>query len=98
MKLINILRVYQHENLLASTTRALLPLSNCTQNARAIVEAGGIQALQMRLENGSQRLISSSLDCLRNLSDVPTGDMDITELLRKLLHLLGLSSLFLIFH
>jgi hypothetical protein len=89
-KLVNILRRFQYEHLLVKTTQALLQLLSCNQCALAITDAGGIDVLHMRLDHPSQRLILASLECLRNLSDVPTGDRDMSQLLTKLLQLLGM--------
>lgn len=89
-KLVNILRRCQYEHLLTLTTQTLLLLFSCNQCAIAIADAGGIDALHLRLDHPSQRLILASLECLRNLSDVPTGDRDMSQLLSKLLQLLGM--------
>ncbi|MCP9264951.1 hypothetical protein DINM_020101 [Dirofilaria immitis] len=53
------------------------------------VKCGGYDVLHKQLEHASQRLIISTLECIRNMSDVPTKDMDISPLLDKLLQLLG---------
>jgi len=50
----------------------LLVLSVCSSNKPAIVEAGGMQALAMHLQHGSQRLVQNALWTLRNLSDAGT--------------------------
>lgn len=47
-------------------------LSVCSSNKPAIVEAGGMQALAMHLQHGSQRLVQNALWTLRNLSDAGT--------------------------
>lgn len=44
----------------------------CSSNKPAIVEAGGMQALAMHLQHGSQRLVQNALWTLRNLSDAGT--------------------------
>lgn len=49
-----------------------LVLSVCSSNKPAIVEAGGMQALAMHLQHGSQRLVQNALWTLRNLSDAGT--------------------------
>lgn len=50
----------------------MLVLSVCSSNKPAIVEAGGMQALAMHLQHGSQRLVQNALWTLRNLSDAGT--------------------------
>lgn len=47
-------------------------MSVCSSNKPAIVEAGGMQALAMHLQHGSQRLVQNALWTLRNLSDAGT--------------------------
>lgn len=57
--------------------------------SQAIVKCGGYDVLHKQLEHASQRLIISTLECIRNMSDVSTKDMDVSPLLNKLLQLLG---------
>ncbi|VDN05565.1 unnamed protein product [Thelazia callipaeda] len=86
-KLLHILRVLRYEGLLWRTTQLLKIFSNA--DPQAIVKCGGYDVLHKQLEHASQRLIISTLECIRNMSDVPTKDMDVSPLLNKLLQLLG---------
>ncbi|KAM3727319.1 Beta-catenin/armadillo-related protein [Dirofilaria immitis] len=86
-KLLHILRMLRYEGLLWRTTQLLKIFSNA--DPQAIVKCGGYDVLHKQLEHASQRLIISTLECIRNMSDVPTKDMDISPLLDKLLQLLG---------
>uniref|UniRef100_A0A914WYI5 Beta-catenin n=1 Tax=Plectus sambesii TaxID=2011161 RepID=A0A914WYI5_9BILA len=93
-KLVTILRSFNYEKLLYTTSSALKALADCSQagtsTAQAIVDAGGIQALSLRLDHASQRLVIASLECLCAISDVRT-DTDVRETLGKLLQLLGVT-------
>lgn len=93
-KLVTILRSFNYEKLLYTTSSALKALADCSQagtsTAQAIVDAGGIQALSLRLDHASQRLVIASLECLCAISDVRT-DADVRETLAKLLQLLGVT-------
>ncbi|VDK83177.1 unnamed protein product [Litomosoides sigmodontis] len=86
-KLLHILRMLRYEGLLWRTTQLLKIFSNA--DPQAIVKCGGYDVLHKQLEHASQRLIISTLECIRNMSDVPTKDMDVSPLLNKLLQLLG---------
>uniref|UniRef100_A0A2K6VUU7 Armadillo segment polarity protein n=1 Tax=Onchocerca volvulus TaxID=6282 RepID=A0A2K6VUU7_ONCVO len=86
-KLLHILRMLRYEGLLWRTTQLLKIFSNA--DPQAIVKCGGYDVLHKQLEHASQRLIISTLECIRNMSDVPTKDMDVSSLLNKLLQLLG---------
>ncbi|KAK6114334.1 hypothetical protein QQG55_55580 [Brugia pahangi] len=86
-KLLHILRVLCYEGLLWRTTQLLKIFSNA--DPQAIVKSGGYDVLHKQLEHASQRLIISTLECIRNMSDVPTKDIDVSPLLNKLLQLLG---------
>ncbi|XP_010786021.1 junction plakoglobin-like, partial [Notothenia coriiceps] len=70
--LVYIMRNYNYEKLLWTTSRVLKVLSVCPSNKPAIVEAGGMQALGQHLTGSSQRLIQNCLWTLRNLSDAAT--------------------------
>ncbi|CAB1418479.1 unnamed protein product [Pleuronectes platessa] len=70
--LVFIMRNYNYEKLLWTTSRVLKVLSVCPSNKPAIVEAGGMQALGQHLTGSSQRLIQNCLWTLRNLSDAAT--------------------------
>uniref|UniRef100_A0A8D3CQG6 Junction plakoglobin n=1 Tax=Scophthalmus maximus TaxID=52904 RepID=A0A8D3CQG6_SCOMX len=70
--LVFIIRNYNYEKLLWTTSRVLKVLSVCPSNKPAIVEAGGMQALGQHLTGSSQRLIQNCLWTLRNLSDAAT--------------------------
>ncbi|XP_064844613.1 junction plakoglobin-like isoform X2 [Oncorhynchus masou masou] len=70
--LVFIMRNYNYEKLLWTTSRVLKVLSVCPSNKPAIVEAGGMQALGQHLTGSSQRLTQNCLWTLRNLSDAAT--------------------------
>ncbi|NWW49517.1 PLAK protein, partial [Pedionomus torquatus] len=70
--LVQIMRSYNYEKLLWTTSRVLKVLSVCPSNKPAIVEAGGMQALGKHLTSSSPRLVQNCLWTLRNLSDVAT--------------------------
>uniref|UniRef100_A0A8C6TMA1 Junction plakoglobin a n=1 Tax=Neogobius melanostomus TaxID=47308 RepID=A0A8C6TMA1_9GOBI len=70
--LVHIMRTYNYEKLLWTTSRVLKVLSVCPSNKPAIVEAGGMQALGKHLNGGTQRLQQNCLWTLRNLSDAAT--------------------------
>ena len=70
--LVNIMQQFSYEKLLWTTSRVLKVLSVCNANKRAIVQAGGVQALGMHLSNSSQRLVTNCLWTIRNLSDAAT--------------------------
>ncbi|XP_037973683.1 armadillo segment polarity protein isoform X3 [Plutella xylostella] len=72
IELVRIMRSYDYEKLLWTTSRVLKVLSVCSSNKPAIVEAGGMQALAMHLGNPSGRLVQNCLWTLRNLSDAAT--------------------------
>ncbi|KAF4531458.1 hypothetical protein B566_EDAN004229 [Ephemera danica] len=76
MELVRILRSYNYEKLLWTTSRVLKVLSVCSSNKPAIVEAGGLQ---------------NCLWTLRNLSDAGTKMEGLEGLLQSLVHLLGSS-------
>uniref|UniRef100_A0A9J2PYW8 Armadillo repeat-containing domain-containing protein n=1 Tax=Ascaris lumbricoides TaxID=6252 RepID=A0A9J2PYW8_ASCLU len=88
-KLLHILRNLRYEGLLWRTTQLLKTFSNA--DPQAIINSGGYEVLHRQLEHASQRLITSTLECIRNMSDVPTKDLDVSMLLTKLLQLLGSS-------
>uniref|UniRef100_A0A673NQP7 Junction plakoglobin b n=1 Tax=Sinocyclocheilus rhinocerous TaxID=307959 RepID=A0A673NQP7_9TELE len=70
--LVFIMRNYNYEKLLWTTSRVLKVLSVCPSNKPAIVDAGGMQALGQHLTGSSQRLTQNCLWTLRNLSDAAT--------------------------
>ena len=49
MELVRIMRSYDYEKLLWTTSRVLKVLSVCASNKQAIVDVGGMQALAMHL-------------------------------------------------
>ncbi|XP_058443783.1 armadillo segment polarity protein isoform X6 [Malaya genurostris] len=91
IELVRIMRSYDYEKLLWTTSRVLKVLSVCSSNKPAIVEAGGMQALAMHLGNPSQRLVQNCLWTLRNLSDAATKVDGLETLLSGLVTVLGSS-------
>lgn len=91
LELVRIMRSYDYEKLLWTTSRVLKVLSVCSSNKPAIVEAGGMQALAMHLGNPSQRLVQNCLWTLRNLSDAATKVDGLENLLQGLVHILASS-------
>ncbi|KAG8238079.1 hypothetical protein J437_LFUL018097 [Ladona fulva] len=89
VELVRILRSYDYEKLLWTTSRVLKVLSVCSSNKPAIVEAGGMQALAMHLGDPSQRLVQNCLWTLRNLSDAGTKVDGLEGLLQSLVQLLS---------
>uniref|UniRef100_A0A673NLF4 Junction plakoglobin b n=1 Tax=Sinocyclocheilus rhinocerous TaxID=307959 RepID=A0A673NLF4_9TELE len=75
--LVFIMRNYNYEKLLWTTSRVLKVLSVCPSNKPAIVDAGGMQALGQHLTGSSQRLTQNCLWTLRNLSDAATNSTDL---------------------
>ncbi|KAL3268367.1 hypothetical protein HHI36_007483 [Cryptolaemus montrouzieri] len=91
IELVRIMRSYDYEKLLWTTSRVLKVLSVCSSNKPAIVEAGGMQALAMHLGNPSQRLVQNCLWTLRNLSDAATKVDGLESLLGSLVQVLSAS-------
>ncbi|ENN71354.1 hypothetical protein YQE_11969, partial [Dendroctonus ponderosae] len=91
IELVRIMRSYNYEKLLWTTSRVLKVLSVCSSNKPAIVEAGGMQALAMHLGNSSQRLVQNCLWTLRNLSDAATKVNGLDSLLSSLVQVLASS-------
>ncbi|XP_030757588.1 armadillo segment polarity protein [Sitophilus oryzae] len=89
IELVRIMRSYNYEKLLWTTSRVLKVLSVCSSNKPAIVEAGGMQALAMHLGSGSQRLVQNCLWTLRNLSDAATKVNGLDTLLSSLVQVLS---------
>ncbi|XP_015513274.1 armadillo segment polarity protein isoform X2 [Neodiprion pinetum] len=88
IELVRIMRSYEYEKLLWTTSRVLKVLSVCSSNKPAIVEAGGMQALAMHLGNSSPRLVQNCLWTLRNLSDAGTKVDGLEGLLQGLVQVL----------
>uniref|UniRef100_F7AEC5 Beta-catenin n=1 Tax=Ciona intestinalis TaxID=7719 RepID=F7AEC5_CIOIN len=88
-ELVRIMRTYDYEKLLWTTSRVIKVLSVCSSNKPAIVEAGGMQALGMHLGSPSQRLLQNCLWSLRNLSDAGTKQDHVENLLQMLVQLLS---------
>ncbi|XP_054261428.1 armadillo segment polarity protein isoform X3 [Macrosteles quadrilineatus] len=93
VELVRIMRSYDYEKLLWTTSRVLKVLSVCSSNKPAIVEAGGMQALAMHLGHPSQRLVQNCLWTLRNLSDAGTKVDGLEGLLQSLVQLLASTDL-----
>ncbi|CAH1156247.1 unnamed protein product [Phaedon cochleariae] len=91
IELVRIMRSYDYEKLLWTTSRVLKVLSVCSSNKPAIVEAGGMQALAMHLGNPSPRLVQNCLWTLRNLSDAATKVDGLESLLQSLVQVLASS-------
>merc|ERR1711935_712098 len=72
LELVRLMRTYDYEKLLWTTSRVLKVLSVCSSNKTAIVDAGGLQALALHLGHPSTRLVQNCLWTLRNLSDAGT--------------------------
>ncbi|CAF4775244.1 armadillo segment polarity protein isoform X1 [Pieris napi] len=89
IELVRIMRSYDYEKLLWTTSRVLKVLSVCSSNKPAIVEAGGMQALAMHLGNPSGRLVQNCLWTLRNLSDAATKVDGLEQLLQGLVQVLA---------
>lgn len=89
MELVRIMRSNDYEKLLYTTSRVLKALSVCASNKPQIVGAGGMQALAMHLNSGSQRLVQNCLWTLRNLSDAATKTDGLDMLLSSLVAILG---------
>lgn len=89
LELVRIMRSNDYEKLLYTTSRVLKALSVCASNKPEIVGAGGMQALAMHLNSGSQRLVQNCLWTLRNLSDAATKTDGLDMLLSSLVAILG---------
>merc|ERR1712227_1066128 len=89
LELVRIMRSYDYEKLLWTSSRVLKVLSVCSSNKPAIVEAGGMQALAMHLGHPSQRLVQNCLWTLRNLSDAGTKIENLDNLMQGLVQLLN---------
>ncbi|XP_053309140.1 junction plakoglobin [Spea bombifrons] len=87
--LVQIMRNYNYEKLLWTTSRVLKVLSVCHNNKPAIVEAGGMQALGKHLTSTSPRLVQNCLWTLRNLSDVATKQEGLDNVLKILVNQLS---------
>ncbi|KAF4073508.1 hypothetical protein AMELA_G00243910 [Ameiurus melas] len=87
--LVSIMRNYNYEKLLWTSSRVLKVLSVCPSNKPAIVSAGGMQALSLHLTGSSARLVQNCLWTLRNLSDAATKQEGLDSLLHILVTQLG---------
>jgi len=84
LELVRIMRSYDYEKLLWTTSRVLKVLSVCSSNKPAIVDAGGMQALSIHLNHASTRLVQNCLWTLRNLSDAGTKLDNMDHLMQAL--------------
>merc|ERR1712198_689912 len=84
LELVRIMRSYDYEKLLWTTSRVLKVPSVCSSNKPGIVDAGGMQALAMHLGHPSQRLVQNCLWTLRNLSDAGTKIENLDNLMQGL--------------
>merc|ERR1711953_1400748 len=89
LELVRIMRSYDYEKLLWTTSRVVKVLSVCSSNKPAIVDAGGMQALSIHLNHASTRLVQNCLWTLRNLSDAGTKLDNMEHLMQGLVGLLG---------
>ena len=89
VELVRIMRSYNYEKLLWTTSRVLRVLSVGSSNKQALVGVGVIQALEMHLGTGNQQLLRTCLETLRNLSDVATKVDGIDGLLQSLVQILA---------
>lgn len=87
-ELVRLMRTYEYEKLLWTTSRVLKVLSVCSSNKTAIVDAGGMQALSLQLGHPSTRLVQNCLWTLRNLSDAGTKLDNLDHLMSSLVELL----------
>lgn len=87
-ELVRILYSYRYEKLLFTAARAIKVLSVCASNKPALIEAGAMQALALCLDHPSQRLVQECLWSLRNLSDVAIKEINMEQLLEKLVQFL----------
>merc|ERR1711988_476498 len=86
-ELVRLMRSYDYEKLLWTTSRVLKVLSVCSRNKTAIVDAGGMQALAVHLNHPSMRLVQNCLWTLRNLSDAGTKLDNLDNLMSHLVEL-----------
>jgi len=86
-ELVRLMRSYDYEKLLWTTSRVLKVLSVCSSNKTAIVDAGGMQALAVHLNHPSMRLVQNCLWTLRNLSDAGTKLDNLDNLMSHLVEL-----------
>merc|ERR1711936_1228177 len=86
-ELVRLMRSYDYEKLLWTTSRVLKVLSVCSSNKTAIVDAGGLQALALHLSHPSTRLVQNCLWTLRNLSDAGTKLDNLDQLMSGLVEI-----------
>ncbi|PAV74196.1 hypothetical protein WR25_08759 isoform D [Diploscapter pachys] len=89
IKLLHIIDTCQYEHLLWRTTQLLKSFAN--YNAEWVVRAGGRRVLPRLMMHASPKLVHSALECLRNMSDVPSNGDD-SEMLYACLQLMGSSN------
>ena len=87
-ELIRLMRTYDYEKLLWTTSRVVKVLSVCSSNKTALVDAGGLQALALHLGHPSTRLVQNCLWALRNLSDAGSKLDNLDQLMSGLVDLL----------
>lgn len=83
-ELVRIMRTYDYETLLWTTSRILKVLSVCSSNKSVIIECGGLLTLGKHLCSTSPRLVQNCLWTIRNLSDAATRVNGLDDLLVSL--------------
>jgi hypothetical protein len=81
-ELVRIMRTFNYEKLLWTTSRVLKVLSVCPSNKPAIIQSGGMQALATHLTNPNHKLVLNCMWTLRNLSDAATNQSNLQPLMQ----------------
>lgn len=87
-ELVRLMRTYDYEKLLWTTSRVVKVLSVCSSNKTALVDAGALQAMALHLGHPSTRLVQNCLWALRNLSDAGSKLDNLDQLMSGLVDLL----------